>query len=168
MTMKLLFIFIILTTVFTSCAQSKITATKSYGFLRQNSRGTIPVDENNKPLISGPDSQYVAYVELPSTLSPSFSKAWINQQTFDIFASKVNSPFVVGAKQNSDEVIKLSAQSGNSLWQLNLQKGEKEAIPSKYTSVDFTNNILIKGTMNKQETFLSIPAIIKLSPIIFP
>ncbi len=165
--MKLFSLLLLWILAFASCAQSKVAVRDSYAFLRQNSRGTIAVDDKGEPVNHGPDSQYIAYVEIPAAIEPVWSTAWINRESYDVFGTKVSSPVTPGTRLNSDMPVRLTAKAGNSLWELSFQKGAKQAMPAKYKS-SAGDDIVIKAVYNKKEIFVAINNITQLNPLIYP
>ncbi|TDH29167.1 hypothetical protein EXU57_03615 [Segetibacter sp. 3557_3] len=152
---------------FASCAQSKIAVSNTYGFLRQNSRGALAVDEKGGPINPGPDSQYIAYIEVPSAIEPVWTTAWINKQLYDVSGAKVTSPVIPGTGLNTALKIELAATPGNNLWELSFQKGTPQPLPAKFTSAASTP-MIIKALYNKKEMFFEVKSISELDPIIYP
>lgn len=144
---KILFFLIALGTYFCGCTQ-KYGIVRTHTYVRENTAGNIPVDQNNNPTAPGVRKNHIIYVETDSSSGtiPEWQAAWVEGVPYNVEPIAIKKGEVnLGPLKNETKEVVVKAKKGNQLWQLML--GNKIEMEADTTLKELTqkNKIVITG-----------------------
>jgi len=132
---------------FTGCNPGKKIIKNAYAYTSIRMPGTIPVDENGKPLYKGPDTSTLVYVESIRD-GIVWEHAWFGDKSFTINPVPVNNlPVELGNNKSTGEWVVVKPQMGGKIWQLVLVPSENSASPQTLKQ----DEILLQGKYKDKE-----------------
>ena len=143
------FLFLI---AFSGCNTGKKIVKNAYAYTSIRMPGTLPVDENGRPLYKGPDTSTLIYVETVRD-GIVWEHAWSGNKSFSINPVLVNNiPVELGNTKSTGEWVVVSPKQGGKIWQLLLVPSENLVSPEtlkqgeillqgKYKDKQFTRKI---------------------------
>jgi hypothetical protein len=109
--------FIVLAIVQSGIAQCGIR--RAEGFFQVRMPGTIPVDDNSRPMPRVKDSTFRVLVEIAGK-KPNWTMAWKNGKAFSIVATKADPADLDLAEKENNQTVTWPVTKGGTIWNLEL------------------------------------------------
>ena len=116
--MKTIFLLLLSFYTLAGCAQSKPSIRIAGVFADIKMPGNIPVDDNGRPLKSGPDTSFHMVVETGKD-AVKWGYVFYNSKVYTVIATQHTKPYVVMARESGKKTV-IKAGNGKKLWQLEL------------------------------------------------
>lgn len=153
------FYFVFLVTVFAGCNTPNKIVKKTYAYTSIRMPGTIPVDENGKPLYKGPDTSTLVFVETVRD-GIIWEHAWYGNRSFNVNSVRVdNVPVELGINKTTGEKIMLMPMNDGQLWQLLLEPSAYLVTPEELKQ----GEVLLEGKYKDKKFTKKISGITELS-----
>ncbi len=160
---KYLFVSLLITGSLLSCAQGKYGIKKIRAFSAEQIPGNIPVDEKGQSMYKGPDTLYTIYIESTGK-KIDWDSAWKNDRTYTVVTTLVaEKSLEAGTEKNTGKKIVLTPRNGNQLWMLQLVPAEnKTRAPGSLKP----GEIILRGRFDNKTIFQAVKGLTELN--VFP
>lgn len=123
-------------------------------YVRESSRGTQMVDDNNQPVGSRRITENLLFVETALDQdTPVITAVWIDKKPYSAQLQKVAAGTNIGKLKDAGEAAVVTTKEGRQLWQVMVTENEAIKLDSSVSSAVRNNPVVITGN-RKGKTFV--------------